>query len=210
MSGDKGKNVPASSASVAINGSKIQVHHTGSNVVHAYAGGTLALNGTGDFSADSDTVNAEGTIFYMQGSFPNRVNKASITLNGGSITATAGNALSATGSTIRINEDSKGQTLFNDVTIKGDIRESGLTVTSGTTGSAVDIALTTTPSSWTGVSVLDSSSTLNLLLQNGGTWINEKTVVQTVHLQAATLQLSPVDRLVRQALFSRMIQTPLP
>lgn len=174
VSGDKGKNVPASSASVAINGSKIQVHHTGSNVVHAYAGGTLALNGTGDFSADSDTVNAEGTIFYMQGSFPNRVNKASITLNGGSITATAGNALSATGSTIRINEDSKGQTLFNDVTIKGDIRESGLTVTSGTTGSAVDIALTTTPSSWTGVSVLDSSSTLNLLLQNGGTWINEK------------------------------------
>lgn len=174
VSGDKGKNVPASSASVAINGSKIQVHHTGSNVVHAYAGGTLALNGTGDFSADSDTVNAEGTIFYIQGSFPNRVNKASITLNGGSITATAGNALSATGSTIRINEDSKGQTLFNDVTIKGDIRESGLTVTSGTTGSAVDIALTTTPSSWTGVSVLDSSSTLNLLLQNGGTWINEK------------------------------------
>ena len=174
VSGDKGKNVPTSSASVAINGSKIQVHHTGSNVVHAYAGGTLALNGTGDFSADSDTVNAEGTIFYIQGSFPYRVNKASITLNGGSITATAGNALSATGSTIRINEDSKGQTLFNDVTIKGDIRESGLTVTSGTTGSAVDIALTTTPSSWTGVSVLDSSSTLNLLLQNGGTWINEK------------------------------------
>ena len=174
VSGDKGKNVPASNASVTINGKKIQVHHTGSNAVHAYAGGTLALDGTGDLSADSDTVNAEGTIFYTQGSFPNRVNKASITLNGGSITATAGNALSATGSTIRINEDSKGQTLSNDVTIKGDIRESGLTVTSGTTGSAVDIALTTAPSSWTGVSVLDSSSTLNLLLQNGGTWTNEK------------------------------------
>ena len=174
VSGDKGKNVPASNASVTINGKKIQVHHTGSNAVHAYAGGTLALDGTGDLSADSDTVNAEGTIFYTQGSFPNRVNKASITLNGGSITATAGNALSATGSTIRINEDSKGQTLSNDVTIKGDIRESGLTVTSGTTGSAVDIALTTAPSSWTGVSVLDSSSTLNLLLRNGGTWTNEK------------------------------------